>query len=409
MFDQLKSGRFITPDRIRMVPAMLLVSYVMAIVAVIATSPDGVRDFRNIPLGSDFFSFWTAGQMVAQQGAASTYDPVLNFQMQQRLLNDPDPFFLPFLHPPQFLFLAIALAGLPYVAAWLTFSGLTMGCYVAAMRRLAPQGAALLAIIAAPAAFLNFTHGQTGFLIAALFAGALFFLDKRPLVAGLCIGLLAFKPQYGVFFPLVLLITGRWRVIFAAAAAVLAQTGAATLAFGPGIWAAFIEKAEFARTVVLENGAVKWATNQSMYSALRAFGAPNAPAYAVQTLVAIMLAASLVWLWRSNLDQRLKSAGLVIAAFLATPYALDYDLIMLAPAIALIASHGLEHGFRSYEKLTLALAWFTPLIAMPFAEATLIPIGLMTTLALYSTVIARLIAREAARPAQTSARSLTAG
>ncbi|MCA8888854.1 MAG: DUF2029 domain-containing protein, partial [Parvularculaceae bacterium] len=380
---------------------------------VIATSPDGMRDFRDIPLGSDFFSFWTAGNMAAEQGAASTYDPILNYQMQQRLLNDPDPFFLPFLHPPQFLFLAIALAGLPYVAAWLTFSGVTMGCYVAAMRKLAPDGAALLAIIAAPAAFLNFTHGQTGFLIAALFAGALFFLDKRPLVAGLLIGLLAFKPQYGVFFPLVLLITGRWRVIFAAAAAVIAQAGAATLAFGPGIWSAFMEKAEFARTVVLENGAVKWATNQSVYSALRAFGAPNAAAYGVQMIFAAALAASLVVLWRSDLDQRLKSAGLVIAAFLATPYALDYDLILLAPAIALMVSHGLEYGFRAYEKLTLALAWFIPMIAMPFAEATLIPIGLMTTLALYSTVIARLLAAGATHPAQKQAqkraRSLTAG
>ncbi len=291
-----------------------------------------------------------------------------------------------------------------------------MGFYVAAVRKLAPASlspgacAALLAIIAAPAAFLNLTHGQTGFLIAALFAATLYFLDKRPLIAGLFIGLLAFKPQYGVFFPLVLLVTGRWRVILAAAATVVAQAGAATLAFGPGIWAAFAEKAEFARTVVLENGAVKWATNQSVYSALRAFGAPNAHAYASQTIVAIMLALSLVWLWRSEVDQRLKSAGLVVAAFLATPYALDYDLIVLTPAIALMVSHGLERGFRNFEKLTLALAWFIPLVAMPFGEATLIPIGLLTTLALYSCVIARLIARRAPQgAAQSAAQTLTAG
>ena len=398
----LKSGDFLTADRIRTVSIMLVGAYALALIAIIGTSPDGMRDFRDIPLGSDFFSFWTAGRMAAESGAADAYDPLLNFQMQQKLLNDTDPFFLPFLHPPQFLFVAISLAALPYVAAWLTFSFSTLAGYVAAMSKLATQKGALLAIITAPPAFLTFTHGQTGFLIASLFAAALYFLDKRPLLAGVFIGLLAFKPQYGIFFPLVLLIAGRWRTIVAAASTVIAQGLAATLAFGPTIWASFIEKAEYARTAVLEEGGVKWATNQSLYSAMRAFGASSESAYAAQLALALSLAASLVIFWRSAADQRLKSAALIVAAFLATPYALHYDFIMLAPAVALFASYCSECGFRPYEKLMLALVWAVPMVAMPFAEATLIPVGLMTTLALYALLMRRLPRAAARTPEQTS-------
>ena len=402
MIDRFKSGDFLTADRVRAASVMLVGAYALAMIAILATSPDGMRDFRGLPLGSDFFSLWTAGKMAPELGAASAYDPALNYQAQQRLLDDPDPSFQPFLHPPHFLFAAIAFAALPYAAAWLMFSGLTLAGYAAMMKKLAPQNGAMLAILAAPAVLLNLTHGQTGFLIAGLFAAALFYLDRRPMLAGVAIGLLAFKPQYGMFFPLVLLIAGRWRTIFAAALTVAAQAGAATLAFGGAIWPAFLSKAEFARTAIIETGGVKWAANQSLYSALRGFGAPSPAAYAAQIALALLLAATLFRLWRAPIDQRLKSAGLAIAAFLATPYALNYDLILLAPAIALIAGYGLEHGFLPYEKLVLSLAALVPLIALPFAEATTIPIGLMTTLALYATLMARV----APAPAR---RALTAG
>ena len=46
---------------------------------------------------------------------------------------------------------------------------------------------------------------------AALIAFALVQLDRRPVLAGILFGLLAYKPQFGLMIPLVLIATQRWR------------------------------------------------------------------------------------------------------------------------------------------------------------------------------------------------------
>jgi hypothetical protein len=62
-------------------------------------------------------------------------------------------------------------------------------------------------------------------------------------------------------------------------------------------------------------------------------------------------------------------------------YVLDYDLFVLAVAIAFFVRHGLQHGFRNYEISLLAAAWLVPLLSRGFAGATGVPLGLMVMLA----------------------------
>ena len=54
----------------------------------------------------------------------------------------------------------------------------------------------------------------------------------RPVLAWILFGLLAYKPQFGLMIPLVLVATGRWRTCAAAAATVAALAAVTTLAFG---------------------------------------------------------------------------------------------------------------------------------------------------------------------------------
>ena len=75
------------------------------------------------------------------------------------------------------------------------------------------------------------------------------------------------------------------------------------------------------------------------------------------------------------MDFALRASALIIAAILATPYSLDYDMTALAPAIAFLAVHGLRHGFAPWEKSALAFLWLAPLVARGVAEATLVPLG----------------------------------
>jgi alpha-1,2-mannosyltransferase len=66
------------------------------------------------------------------------------------------------------------------------------------------------------------------------------------------------------------------------------------------------------------------------------------------------------------------AAALLIGSGLATPYVLDYDLMVLAPAIALLAARGLAQGFVAWELSLLATLWELPLAARPLAEHTAI-------------------------------------
>jgi hypothetical protein len=158
---------------------------------------------------------------------------------------------------------------------------------------------------------------------------------------------------------------------------------------GGGVWHAFADSMNFTQTVVLEQGGTGWEKIQSVFSAVRMWGADVHTAYAVQIALALMLAASLAWLWHSDVAFELKASALAAGSLLATPYVLDYDLVVLAVAIAFFARHGLRHGFRDYEISLLAAAWIVPLVSRGIAGVTGIPLGLLVLLTFYVFILRR--------------------
>lgn len=388
MLEGLKHGGFCTLGRLRRVSAALLIVYVIAFAALLITS-DGMKDYEGRPLGTDFSNVYAAGRMAAEGRAAEAWDWPRHHAEQAQVFDDPAIPFYGWHYPPLFLIAAAALASLPYTAAWLAWMALTAPLYLASMRAILPGRTAMLATLAFPAVFLNLTHGQNGFLTAALLSGALVVLDKRPIAAGILFGLLAYKPQFGVLIPLVLAATGRWRVIMSAAATVVGLAAFATLLFGADIWPAFFDSAHATRTIVLEQGSTGWEKIQSVFSALRALGAPVETAYAAQLMTGLIAAISVVVLWRSSASQNVKAAGLIVASLLATPYLMDYDLMALAPAIGFLVAEGLKRGFPPYEKSALAFAFLAPLVTRGMAEATLVPLGLLSILALFGLILAK--------------------
>ena len=70
---------------------------------------------------------------------------------------------------------------------------------------------------------------------------------------------------------------------------------------------------------------------------------------------------------------------MVAAALLASPFLLDYDLVLLAIPLAWIARRSLAGGFLPWEKSILFLVWFFPMFARIlslFASLTLMPLVL---------------------------------
>jgi hypothetical protein len=129
---------------------------------------------------------------------------------------------------------------------------------------------------------------------------------------------------------------------------------AVTFAFGFVESSAFLASTKFTRTVALEQGDAGWYKIRSVFSWVRTWGSGLARAYALQGAITLATAAALALLWRGAAAYPLKAAGLLIGSMLGTPYSLDYDLMLLAPALACLAADGFTRGFGPHEKTILA-------------------------------------------------------
>ena len=386
----LRSGDWLTDARMRGYSLILLAICTLALVGWIAAS-DGLIDRNSKPIGTDFSNVYAAGTLIWQGRPAEAYEPARQHAAEKAVFGGREVPFYGWLYPPFFFVVAFLVASLPYawgLAIWLAAS---FAAYLAAMRAIVPRPETLLIAAAFPAVFINIGHGQNGFLTAALLGGALHWLDRRPWLAGVLIGLLAYKPQFGVLIPVALLAGGRWNTIGAAAATVAALVAVSFVTLGGGVWHAFADSMTFTQTVVLEPGGIGWEKIQSAFSAMRMWGAGVRSAYAIQIALALMLVASLAWLWQSNALFELKASALATASLLATPYVLDYDLVVLAVAIVFFVRHGMNRGFHDYEISLLAAAWVMPLLSRAIAGVTGIPLGLLVLLALYVFIVQRAV------------------
>jgi hypothetical protein len=212
-------------------------------------------------------------------------------------------------------------------------------------------------------------------LTTALFSAGLALLDERPVIAGLLFGLLCYKPQFAAVIPLVLAATGRWRCLGTAVMTVLVLAALVTALFGWNVWPAFLQSLYFTRTVVLEQGNTGFHKIQSVFAWARLWGGSVPLAYVIQFCVALLVIAALLRLWRNSSDDAGKKASLCLAALLTTPYCLDYDLMLLAPAIAILAARGKARGFADFEILSLVMLWCVPIVTRNVAHLTFIPLA----------------------------------
>jgi alpha-1,2-mannosyltransferase len=391
----LRSGEWLTCARIRSYSLILLAFYVVAMVGWAALS-DGLSDRNGKPIGTDFSSFYAAGSLALEGHAADAYAPTAQHAREQRLFGAETPYFS-WNYPPVFLLVAAPLALLPYPLALIIFQAASLALLlwvIAAILRPArlanPQIARnwLLVTASFPAIFINLGHGQNGFLTAGLLGAALVTLEL-PAISGLCIGLLCYKPQFALVIPVALLAAGSWRTIAFASLTATAVVATSWLLFGSDGWAAFLASIEMSRKVLLEQGSVGFEKQQSAFAAVRLWGGSVSLAYAVQGLVSALAVMATAWAWRRSGHRALKASLLVAATALASPHLLDYDLVMLAPALAYFSLAMLD-DLHDYEKTLVTFIWITPLLARSAAGLIGVPVGFLAIFALFALILRRL-------------------
>jgi hypothetical protein len=356
---------------------------------------------RISKVSGDFVSFWTAGQLALEGHAADAYREVPHFFKELALHGDAEAWgYLSFFYPPFFLLLCAGLALLNYLPALTLWLTATCAGYAVALRAIVPQdlrekGLRLwLLFLGYPAVMVNAGFGQNGFLSAGLLGGAAVWMDRRPELAGVCLGCLAYKPQLGLIVPLALAAAGRWRCFAAAALTVLALSAAATLAFGIDIWPPFFADTSEARRNWMEvfnpHYLQFWI---SVFGMIRMHGGSLTLAYGAQAVVSVTAALLLVRaLLRRPPGAR---SGMAEVAAIAscvpfcTPFMLEYDLVILSVPMLWLLGEALRNGFRPYERAALLSAYLAPITFKVTAPDSLLRTSVVAAAALLFAVVLR--------------------
>jgi hypothetical protein len=366
----------------------ILAAMVVVTVIWMATIRNGL-DVYDQPIGADFIIYYSASSLTLHGEPPQAFNPERVLAVERMIVPGMKA-GLRWCYPPTFQLLIAPLARLPYVAAFGVFMTATAALFLLTIQSIFPGRLSLLLTAAFPGAFVNFTCGQNGFLTASLLGFGLILLERRPWLAGAVLGLLVIKPQLALLLPILLLGTGRWKAALAAALTGGTFCAISWLVLGPAPWIEFFRTTAIVSSN-LATGHLPWGKIPSLFVAVRWVGLGIEPAYGVQIAAGAVVAAVTLWAWRRSAPLDLKLALTVFATFLVSPYSFNYDLVVLAVPIALIARHGRTHALPPGAKLILLLAAFTPDMFLGFADLTHLQLMPVALLVCYAWVLALVV------------------
>jgi arabinofuranan 3-O-arabinosyltransferase len=277
-------------------------------------------------LGEDFINYY-AGAWLAWHGqAAHAYlSPAYHAFLES--VAGPTVFTYVFIYPPLAMLLAGPFATMPYLPALFVWLGASWYSFYRALRLAMPGRNVLLLALATPAVLVSARGGQNGAWSAALIGGGLCLLERRPTVAGILFGLQIYKPQLGLLIPVALLAGWHCRAFFAAVVTAVLLVAATVGIFGLAVWGEFFHVAlGLPQTALVETSSLYRVV--SVFMMARSIGASVAAAYVAQAASALIAATVVAVAFFRKSPAPIKNTLLVLGTFLATPYVLDYDLVV---------------------------------------------------------------------------------
>lgn len=282
--------------------------------------------------------------------------------------------YRPWVYPPSFLVILWPFGLLGFTGSYAAFEILSAALLVTALlvRSDRPLSAkwVCLAALACPAASINVVDGQCGFLVAGLLVLGFRLLPVRPIFAGALLGLVTFKPQFGLMVPVALLALREWRGV---AGATLSSLGLITLSvvmlgWQPWLW--WIGHAAFS----YGQAGSEWASfervwGNSVYACASLLGASPGVALVAQLMAVATAAGSVFIAYSRPREADIRLAILLVAAVLAAPHSSCYDELLLV--LGGMLWFGQLHAARLMDAVLLLLLWLAPLLGPPL----LIPAG----------------------------------
>jgi hypothetical protein len=311
------------------------------------------RDNVTLVLGRDFLNLWMYGHAVLDADPARFYD-LATYNAELAKLLGPGYPGQNWPNPPTALVVMAPfglLAYFPALIAWFVASFLAF--YLAGRREVA-DARTLVVILVSPAALLCVLSGQSSLLTTAALLAIFASLDRRPVVAGVLIGLLTVKPQLGVLFPFALIASGRWRVFLWAAMTAVVLFAISVAVGGPESWHDYIAKAlPLQREVLRDPAGTAVPFQSSIFMSVRGLvGNRAGEMIQLAFAVAAVAAVAAAFRYRKGGDARQLQALFLAGTASASPYLGSYDLLPLTFAsVALLAEGKLDATGRRLAQL----------------------------------------------------------
>jgi alpha-1,2-mannosyltransferase len=365
--------------------------------------------FFSLPSGQlvhDFAFFWGGAKLFWLGKVGQVFDPAqFNTWLANWVAPGSMPQYSTWSYPPTMLLLLLPFGLLPLPIAFVLWIVGTFTLLTLVLHRVLVHRWVVLAVLLSPATLYSNHYGQNGALTAALLIAGIWMVDRRPVIAGACLGILIVKPQLGILLPFALAAGGYWRAFAYAALVSLGIVAATILLFGADAWARFVYMTMPAMTAQLRHdyGILPQHAMPTMWVTLQGWGADTRRAALGQSLSALIAIALVIRVWsRPETDRRWRNALTCALPLLATPFGYVYDAIPAMLAVALVAQTGFSGGFAWPERPVLAVLWVWPAVTVPWSFLfDLRPIGGFLLLAFALCLLCRI-----ERPSATSAEEI---
>ena len=335
-----------------------------------------LRDRDGNLKGTDFLHLYTLGALANEHRGGELFDIKAQATVAaQRVPDAAGIRYLP-LYPPQVSILFIPFSYLSYHWAlmvwWICTTGIYGLCCYSVWRvcpRLRDSGWTVALLAAAyPAFFHLIAWGQTSAIALACFTLLFFSLRKRRyFVAGLVLGCLIFKPQLGLAATILFIALGKWRLLAGTIFSAATQVSAGILYYGMRPFGSWLRTLLTVRSMLPAFEPRPYQTH-----CLRTFWSMIVPsdslAFALYVFSAGVVLAWTITLWRCRAILPLRFSALLLATVLVSPHLTVYDLVILAPALLLLADWLISQPTAGFGMGTLVyLVYFLPLLG-PFTR-----------------------------------------
>ncbi len=323
---------------------------------------------RGVVFGSDFMNMWHFGKAALADVPSLWYDnDRYNAHLQTHVADYPTQYLS---YPPHVMLLAAPFGMMGYKTALAVFCMISALCYHLATRDILKSTVSRLALWVMPTVALTLVAGQLSVLLAAAFIVIFRTLDSRPWIAGLLIALMTVKPQIGFIFPIFLLATGRYKVFAFASLFSVLFIGSSIAIYGVSVWETFLQTRvgeQMELLLYIHPMTRGWMPSVAVNAGIAGLG-PQAMGIAHVT-VALAAIGFMIWGVRQTTDKFLQYALFLAVSFVATPYLMIYDTVILGwMAIILVTFYGtarLDRGFYRAFVIMIPVSTLFSLLHIP--------------------------------------------